>query len=221
MKKIIIICCLVTSLSTFLHGQDNLVKIELEFKGKGYDAYQQFAGLAAGYLEEVINSEEFEKRVLRRKFTKKNGKTNAEIYEAIMNAYEKQCPDKKDKKVTVCPEGEKGIINLRVRTIDESDGSKWLNVNCKLDSRAGTIGIDGLGDGITAICPQRLEKWYTEKRIDKLAGHYMHEYMHILGFGHRGMRKRRSAVYKIGDIAEALVFEKILRDLYAYKLSGK
>jgi len=38
-----------------------------------------------------------------------------------------------------------------------------------------------------------------------LAAHYAHEYMHVLGFGHKGLKKSKSVPYKIGKIVESLM----------------
>lgn len=79
-----------------------------------------------------------------------------------------------------------------------------------------TIGIDGNRDGVTAICPQKLKLWAKTNRINKLAGHYAHEYMHILGFNHRhwiGFSsygwKNKTFVYKVGNIVSYLATKEL------------
>lgn len=217
------------SLMKISSQSDNKVNIKLEFADESYKKYEEFSKLATKYLEKVLNSEEFRTKLLGLKMKKKQRKTNIQIYNLILKGYEKQCseriklsfsnntdcPSKTINKTVICPKNRVNEINLKVRTINECDGNSWLNKRCKLDSRYRTIGIDGNGDGVTAICPQRLEKWFNEKRIDLLAGHYMHEYMHIIGFSHNsifGINKYKSAVYQIGYLVEKLVGDKIKKD---------
>ncbi|MGC4042002.1 MAG: hypothetical protein QM710_14755 [Flavobacterium sp.] len=83
------------------------------------------------------------------------------------------------------------------------DGKKWMR-RCEIGSWAGTIGIDGCGDGVIATCPQHLQDWFNNSNIAALAAHYMHEYMHHLGFRHDG-RKSKSLVYMVGNIVENLI----------------
>ena len=204
--------------------QEQKIRVELEFVDNSYDGYQEFSKTASLYLEKVLNSDIFREYLSNLKMKKKRWKSNLEIYDLIMKGHEKQClerisfeeavnercPKKNINKKYKCSIREKGIINLKVRTINECDGSDWLNKNCKLDSKMKTIGIDGNGDGVTAICPQRLEKWLKDGRIDSLAGHYMHEYMHILGFSHKfPLWKYKSAVYKIGNLVTQLVAREL------------
>ncbi len=174
-------------------GQEKKITVTLH-SIKGYDGHEDFAQKAIAKLEAVLNSTEFEQKVLKGKFKRTNKLSNQALYNTIMQAKEVQGPGGKDQ-----------VVDLRVRTITlELDGQKWMN-NCELDSNAGTIGIDGKGDGITAICPQRLELWHQRDSIGDLAGHYMHEYMHIIGFSHSWYKKRKSAVYKVGYIVRDLL----------------
>ena len=113
------------------------------------------------------------------------------------------------------PGGTDTVVDLRVRTLNiNGNESHWRN-NCAIGSRSGTIGIDGNGDGVTAICPQRLELWASQNNIAQLAGHYAHEYMHILGFGHykrflsTQTWREKSFVYKIGNLVAELVNQQM------------
>lgn len=194
MKKNILILLLIVSMVSY--GQQK-VTVKLHSK-VGYEGFENFANSSIQKLELVINSEKFKQKVLSRKFKKTNGMSNQEIYDHIIKAHEKQGPG-----------GSDNVIDLSIRTITlEKDGKKWMK-NCELDSWAQTIGIDGQGDGVTAICPQRLKLWSDKNDIASLAAHYAHEYMHILGFSHRGANKRKSLVYQIGDIVEEVIKEGI------------
>jgi len=98
------------------------------------------------------------------------------------------------------PGGQDGVVDLMVRTLRiDSDESDWRK---PCDKR--TIGVDGAGTGITAICPQKLAKWVKDGRPEYLAAHYAHEYIHILGFHHDKKPKDESFVYQIGDTVEDL-----------------
>lgn len=197
MKKAITILSILIGFQSFSQTTVNLHSIE------GYGENAQMAEEAASLLERVINSEKFKEKVLSGKYIKTNGLTNQELYDAIMQAHEKQGPG-----------GTDGVIDLRVRTLRiDSDESNWSK-NCEIGSRAGTIGIDGTGDGVTAICPQRLDLWATENNLASLAGHYAHEYMHILGFNHFRLIswdswRQKTFVYKIGNLVEELAIEML------------
>lgn len=182
--------------SWYTYGQDSTaVKLH---SIKGYEGYEDFAAKALKKLEETINSEKFKQLIKEGKFTKTNGMSNEHILAAIMKAHEQQGPG-----------GNDNVVDLRLRTLTlDTDGERWMK-NCDPDSWAGTIGIDGNGDGIAAICPQRLKMWSEQSDLGSLAGHYMHEYMHILGFSHQGLYKSRSAVYKIGYLVRDLINGKI------------
>lgn len=189
-KKITIIICFCFGFH-FFYGQSN-IRVKLH-SCAGYDGYEDFAKLAIQKLEMVINSKQFEQAILNGKFSNTNKNTNKQIFSIIMSAHEVQGEG-----------GEDGVIDLRIRTITlEKDGKKWMK-NCQIDSWAGTIGIDGQNDGETAICLQRLRIWKEQSNIAALAGHYAHEYMHILGFSHSGGRKSSSLVYQVGNIVERL-----------------
>jgi hypothetical protein len=189
---------------TLSFGQKKKIEVKLHFI-EGYGANESLAKKASLALEKVLNSDEFEKRVLAGVFIRTNGLENQELFDLVMLAHEKQGIG-----------GEDRVVDLRVRTLrTNSDESKWKN-KCKIGSSAGTIGLDGNGDGVTAICPQRLELWGKENNIADLAGHYAHEYMHILGFGHykflsRDKWRQKTFVYKIGKIVSELVAKEMTK----------
>lgn len=186
------------SVSALLLGQTKHISVKLH-SITGYGQNEEFAKKAANALEQVLNSDEFRTRMLSLSYLRTNGLSNQQLYETIMNAHEKQGEGGKDE-----------VIDLRVRTLRiDGDESKWKD-NCEIGSHSGTIGIDGNGDGVTAICPQRLNLWVSENNIAELAGHYAHEYMHILGFGHYKFLgtqswREKTFVYMIGDLVSDLV----------------
>jgi hypothetical protein len=103
------------------------------------------------------------------------------------------------------------VVDLRLRTLDFSTSSDASFENkCEPGSRSGTLGIDGNSDGVAAICPQWLARWDSENNISELAGHFAHEYMHILGFGHFNWRRgqdwrEKTFVYQVGNIVADLI----------------
>jgi hypothetical protein len=156
---------------------------------EGYGEHEAFARAAAERLEQVINSPLFQELVAQGGYGKRRGLEPKEILQRILNAHE-----------VLGPGGTDGVVDLRLRTMNESDGARWMR-NCEPGSRAGTIGKDGGASGVMVTCPYRLELWEKTNSVASLTGHMMHEYMHQLGFSHKGLWKRRSAVYRIAAIA--------------------
>jgi len=175
--------------TAFSFGQEKKVEVILhDITGYGDD--KPFADKAAQVLEDVINSEEFKREVLNSNFKSTKGLTNQQLYDKIMTAHEEDGPG-----------GQDGVVDLKVRTLRiNSDESEW-----KKPCDNATIGVDGAGTGVTAICPQRLAEWSKEDDTAALAAHYAHEYTHILGFSHKvRFGKKKTFVYKIGNIVEKL-----------------
>lgn len=191
-SKAAVVVFILTSLSAAaqLARPANTVKVEIH-SIEGYGEHGSFARAAGEKLQKVINSAEFQQRVRAGGYGKRNGLTPDEILQRILDAKEVQGPGGMD-----------GVVDLRLRTMNlEVDGERWM-ANCELDSRARTIGKDGGASGITVTCPQRIEAWAAKNDLATLVGHLMHEYMHQLGFSHKRPGKWRSAVYRIGSIAE-------------------
>lgn len=195
-RKIIIIrffFCFVSICVAFSSFGQNKVTVKIHSMTEGYRGFENFADSAAKRLECVLNSKKFEEAITRANFTKTNGLSNDEIFATIMRAHEEQGEG-----------GTDGVVDLRVRTVNaEIDKASLVNRYCN----GNTIGIDGLGDGVMAICPQKLAEYAKSNNLAALAAHYAHEYMHILNFGHPGLFKSRSVVYKVGEIIEELVKE--------------
>jgi hypothetical protein len=163
---------------------------------EGYGVHENFARGATSQLEALLNSGRFETAVVQNEYVHNQGLSPQVIYDRIMLAHEEDGEG-----------GEDHVLDLRLRTLSaETDGKKWMR-RCDTNSRSGTIGLDGSGSGIAAICPQWLEKWDHEKDTAALAAHFIHEYMHILGFAHPS-QKSSSVPYKIDGIVEALLNAK-------------
>lgn len=185
--KSVIFVFLFLQMGTLCQSQ---VEVKIHSK-EGYEGYEAFAERAADSLETVLNSTKFRDAIRDGVFTHRNGKANLEIFETIMQAHEVDGPGGKD-----------SVVDLRLRTITRAkDGKKWSKRRC---SRK-TVGRDGGSSGVTATCPQKMALWKKNDEVGRLAGHYMHEYMHVLGFNHKKGDKYESAVYKIGYIVRDII----------------
>lgn len=203
MRKNIFVLTLIIIANLSL-GQTQHVIVKLH-SITGYGQDEEFAQKASKAFEKVLNSDEFRTQMLVKTYLGTNGLSNQQLYDKIMAAHEEQGEG-----------GQDGVVDLRVRTLRiDGDESIWKD-NCEIGSHSGTIGIDGNRDGVTAICPQRLTLWANENNIAELAGHYAHEYMHILGFGHYKFLgtqswREKTFVYKIGYLVSELV-EKQMKE---------
>jgi len=175
---------------------------------EGYGTHIEFAHKAITALETVLNSPAFQDSIKAMKAEKTQGYTPEQLYGIIMTAHEKNIP-----KDSIAADG---IVDLWVRTLDVNGKDAKLKKYCEKPSIFGnqTIGIDGAGDGIMAICPSALDYWASKNDVASLAGHYAHEYMHILGFDHYRFLstqawRERTFVYIVGNLVSQLVKENI------------
>jgi hypothetical protein len=100
---------------------------------------------------------------------------------------------------------EKNTIDIRLRVMSlEEDSSGWMK-NCIIDSDSGTIGKEADKSGYTVTCKERIKIWAKNKNYGCMAGHIMHEYLHNLGFKHEWYSKRKSFVYKTGNLVRYLI----------------
>jgi hypothetical protein len=206
MKHILLFCISLSCLNQ-LSAQRKQIRVKIH-SITGYGIHEAFAQKAAAALEKVLNSPGFETRMKADTYLKKQNLTNNQLFDRIMSAHEAQGPG-----------GEDGVIDLRIRTLRvDTDESNWKN-NCQ----GSTIGIDGKGDGVTAICPNVLSYWAERDSVSELAAHYAHEYMHTLGFDHvnwlRGQKWReKTFVYKIGNLVAELIEEDLKKQMVQQRL---
>jgi hypothetical protein len=155
-----------------------------------YNELESFGNEAAAMLERVVNSPEFARLVVNSEYVNNKGFTSQEIYDRIMGAHE-----------TVGSRGVDKVIDLRLRTITPATHSQdWIDACNNI-----TVGADGGGSGIISTCPNWISKREKEGNFSYLAGHYMHEYLHILGFSHpTDSTKLETVPYKIGYIVRDL-----------------
>jgi hypothetical protein len=165
----------------------------------GYGDKEAFAREAVALLERVVNSSGFEKAVINGSYLKDKGYTPEKIYNLIRKAHEETDLG-----------GTDGVIDFTLRTLT-AKGDPTLFANCKWHivngKRTRTVGHDGGEDGVTATCIEFIQDQEASGKYSKLAGHYMHEYMHMLGFSHKGLgsRKTGSVPYQIGYMVSRLV----------------
>jgi len=162
----------------------------------GYETHEAFARESATLLERIVNSTEFKDEVLKGQYFENKGYTSEHIYNLIFQAQEQAGPG-----------GTNGVIDLRLRTISMAeDGAKWIRACNK--NRKPTIGKDGGRTGITATCPNWVANRVAKGEYSHLAGHYMHEYLHILGFSHFDKNtKYKSVPYRIGYLVRDLALK--------------
>jgi hypothetical protein len=156
---------------------------------KGYGEYEAFARESVKKLEEFLNSKEFENEFRNMRMTQTKRYDKTELLELIVSANEIR--GNSESKNTM-------DIRLRVMSIEE-DGADWMK-NCVIASKAGTIGKEADKSGYTVTCKERIGIWAKNKNYGCMAGHIMHEYLHNLGFSHKFYSKRKSFVYKTGNI---------------------
>jgi hypothetical protein len=187
----------ITALMVLLHPVQGLGQGPLKLhihSIEGYGPNEGFARRTSQILLDVFNSEEFRTELLseQRRYKRRQGLAHDELFRRITDAKEVQGPA-----------GQVGVVDMRVRTIRvDGDESYWK----KRCAALSTYGIDGIGDGVMAVCPAFLEQCVESNDYGGLAAHYAHEYMHILGFDHiRCIPKSASFVYQVGEIVELIV----------------
>jgi hypothetical protein len=192
MKAYIFYFLLFFSLCTY--AQDTIKTKVIVHDIVGYGENEDFAREAIKKLENVINSKEFDSIFLKEPMTQLNNKTKEEILALIKLARENYGDSNID-----------NVMDLRLRVVNKKqDGRKWVR-RCRLNSWAKTIGIEASKTGYTRTCKERLKLWKANKNYGCYAGHYMHEFMHNLGFSHTKKPKKSSVVYKTGIIVRNLI----------------
>jgi hypothetical protein len=179
------------------------VSVVIHGEMQDYGGNEEFGREAAKILERVINSDEFHRLVATNTYLNDKGLTSEQIYALIQKAHEADGPG-----------GSDGVLDLRLRTITlAKDGPDWIAACFKT-----TVGKDGGDTGIAATCSNWIDARKREGNYSYLAGHYLHEYMHILGFDHFKLSeadKYKSVPYKIGYFVRDLGtnYEKPLKGL--------
>jgi hypothetical protein len=152
---------------------------------ENYDEYEDKAREAAAAFVRVFNSDAFKNRVLNYEwngellFADNEGLTNSKILERLLDGSE------------IAFEGKNQAADFHLR----SYARRW--------PFGSAIGYADADRG------EILTKWRFIKgsSISGLAGHYAHEYCHLLGFGHdfhETSKREYSVPYAIGYIVEEL-----------------
>lgn len=193
MKQVCLIILILSSYKSYTQTSNKVVSIMIH-DIKGYGEFESFAKESVRKLEALLNSKEFETKFNDLKMTQTKGYSKTELLNLILEAKELRGGSEKMNTID---------IRLRVMSFDE-DGSKWME-NCIIGSKAGTIGIEADKTGYTVTCKERIEIWAKNKNYGCMAGHIMHEYLHNLGFKHKFYSKRKSFVYKTGNLVRNLI----------------
>ena len=193
MKKLFTLLFAITISQIYSQNITNKVSIKIH-DIKGYGAYEEFAKKSVEKLEELLNSKEFEDEFIKTKMTQRKGKNKKELLNSILAAKE-----------TSFDSGKKNTIDVRLRVMSlEEDGAKWMK-NCVVGSKQGTIGKEADSLGYTVTCKERIKLWADNENYGCMAGHIMHEYLHNIGFKHKWYSKRKSVVYKTGNLVRILI----------------
>jgi hypothetical protein len=150
-----------------------------------YEEYEEKAHEAVNLFVEVFNKAEFKTRVLNHKwkgkeqFADNEGLTNAQVFEKLMAGSE------------ISNKGKDYNADLKLRAYYKM----W-----PFGSAIGHADADK-GEIITKW------KFIRQSSVEGLAGHYAHEYCHLLGFGHDfdvTNQREYSVPYAIGNLVEEL-----------------
>jgi predicted TIM-barrel fold metal-dependent hydrolase len=75
-----------------------------------------------------------------------------------------------------------------------------------------TVGYVNVPDTVIHTSRAFLDEWMRNDDPLSLAAHWMHEWMHVVGFEHPRFGKRRDVAYRVGDLVEALGRREALND---------
>jgi hypothetical protein len=148
-----------------------------------YEGYEKKAREAAALFIRVFNSDKFKEQVLghewkgKKQFADNQGLTNAQILERLLDGSE------------IAFEGRNHAADFHLRAYSKG----W-----PFGSAIGHADADK-GEIITKW------KFIRQSSVEGLAGHYAHEYCHLLGFGHDfdvTNQREYSVPYAIDNIVE-------------------
>lgn len=178
-----------------LTGAAAPVKIELSGSGYEGDDLEKQARVIA-VLEKVLNSPQFAERVHAFRFNTRGtngslGFSNTELLTIVLSGSDIDGVAAADSSVAAA-----GAV------------TRVLKMNLNLDrDRRGELGHTNMESGEIFTG----EDWFRSTNICEIAGHYLHEYTHVVGFGHtffNVLRRSRSVPYGLGDTAAQLAAEQ-------------
>jgi len=175
--------------------ETELSHLNAEFSGSGYlrvkgMSLEGFSGpgllkvyAAFSFMEKVINSNDFKKRVIdfknkkgERRFESNKGLSNEEIYEIFMEGRE------------VLQMDTPGEANLYLKLYD-NPASRVIGYT---SSKTNLININW--------------KYFKNFEIHEVSANLTHEWTHKLGFGHTSAREHDSVPYALGYIVRDMVY---------------
>lgn len=170
--------------------------VSIELSGPGYEgADLEKRAAAIAVLEKVLNSSQFEQRIHDFKFNKRGtngspGFTSAEVLTIVLSGSD--------------------IDGVAAAESDEAAAgavTRVLKMNLNLDKdRRGELGHTSMETGEIFTG----QDWFRSQTICEVAGHALHEYTHVVGFGHtflNVLRRSRTVPYGLGDTAADLATE--------------
>lgn len=136
-----------------------------------------------------MNTQDFYQLVTHNSYTENEGKTASQIFNLIMEAKEKK----------VLPGNQPQVMDLRINPTTRA-GCRRL--------RKPTLGAHDSGNGFMYTCVNYINEHRSDTAIAEISGHYAHEYMHALGFGHDNVHET-SVPYRIGNLVRLLTLDGI------------
>jgi hypothetical protein len=188
--------CATTALTSFedssgvidrVHALDKIT-IQAEYHGYDDPANAQKAKSAILLLEKVLNSTNFREQVKEFKFNKRGrngnlGYSNDEILAIVLSGTDidtltSASSEQEIKKVT------SGVLKLKLN-LDKVSPREIGHTN--METNDIFTGVD----------------WFRDNDLCEIAGHYLHEYTHTVGFGHTFLNvfnRSKSVPYGLGQI---------------------
>lgn len=171
--------------------------VKIELSGTGYDGDDlEKRTRVIAVLEKVLNSPQFTERVHAFSFNKRGtngslGFSNAEVLTIVLSGSDID-----------------GVAAADSSSAAAGAVTRVLKMNLNLDGdRRGEVGHTNMESGEIFTG----QDWFRRTNICELAGHYLHEYTHVVGFGHtflNVLRRSRSVPYGLGDTAAELAAEQ-------------
>lgn len=178
----------------------NSIRVTFEADGDWSSAQHAFGKRVAERLEQALNHESFRKSVLAASYSASwmrdaqgmNHSVSAtEVYEAIAHGLE-------------LGTGKDLEIDLKVRL---GFSRRWRR-RWRRRVFNKVLGSTSIGGPVITTNGYYFEDARDDGDVADLAGHWMHEWMHVAGFYHHGGNRARGDVaYVIGQIVERIVDE--------------
>lgn len=165
------------------------IKVTLHrLKGAG-DKQQRLAHRAVEELEWALNHPSFADRVRRARFTRWHSDEQQRATELPVQEI-----------LTIIESGRELY----------SDGDHEIDLSVRLRYMRRAIGVTSIGGPIIHTAYWFMNECVRDDNPAELAAHWMHEWLHVAGFFHRGGNGARGDVpYVVGEVILAMVSEKL------------